>query len=219
MNQQIIDRMMRNKSLFKDFIRKKMRKVIIDGNEHDLASFDRRLIAGSLDAVLMTLVMHPLALFAEKISGLASKRQQIIDSAPVPVVNESDIANTIANAINNNLIDTSVLVSFIVYQLIMLLLAILVVACFWDKKSGQTPGKMLLRCRIIDADTGGKISKKQIIIRVLAMIPSISLLGLGLLGVGLSKRRRSFHDWAANTVVILEPKIDKVTVHKAANSH
>ena len=75
------------------------------------------------------------------------------------------------------------------------------VILFWVYKSA-TPGKMAMRLTIVDASTGGKPSTGQFIGRYLAYYVSIIPLLLGILWVGIDKRKQGWHDKLAGTVVI-----------------
>jgi len=79
----------------------------------------------------------------------------------------------------------------------------------WIYKSA-TPGKMATKLTIVDAKTGGKPSTKQFIIRYLGYYVSILPLGLGLIWVGIDKRKQGFHDMLAGTVVIRSTKAEPV---------
>lgn len=72
---------------------------------------------------------------------------------------------------------------------------------FWLRFFG-TPGKMALRLKIVDAETGDKLSLGQAIGRYFAYIPSIFFFGLGLFWVGFDKKKQGWHDKLAGTVVI-----------------
>lgn len=72
---------------------------------------------------------------------------------------------------------------------------------FW-LKFFATPGKMATRLEILDADTGTPITSGQAIIRYLAYFPSFLIFGLGIIWVGVDKRKQGWHDKIANTVVI-----------------
>ena len=75
------------------------------------------------------------------------------------------------------------------------------VITFWVLKSA-TPGKMAFSAVIVDARTGGKLSVAQCIGRYFAYIPATLLLFLGLIWVGIDKRKQGWHDKLAGTVVI-----------------
>jgi uncharacterized RDD family membrane protein YckC len=84
-----------------------------------------------------------------------------------------------------------------------LLMAALVVV-LWVK-FGATPGKQLLDMQIVDAETLGKPTTKQFIIRYLGYIVSTIVVFLGFLWVIWDKRKQSWHDKMAKTVVIHKP--------------
>ncbi|MFO8025248.1 RDD family protein [Thiohalophilus sp.] len=75
------------------------------------------------------------------------------------------------------------------------------VIVFWVCKSA-TPGKMALKLTIVDAATGGKPSTGQFIGRYLSYYVSTIPLFLGLLWIGLDRRKQGWHDKLAGTVVI-----------------
>ena len=69
-----------------------------------------------------------------------------------------------------------------------------------------TPGKMIFKATIVDAKTGGKPTLKQWIIRYLGYFVSLLPIGLGYFWVAFDKKKQSFHDKLANTLVI-QPKV------------
>ena len=85
------------------------------------------------------------------------------------------------------------------------LLPFILIILFWHYKSA-TPGKMVLRAVIVDADTLQKPSTASLIVRYLGYIPSTLVLGLGYLWVAFDPRKQSWHDKLAGTLVIRAPK-------------
>lgn len=81
------------------------------------------------------------------------------------------------------------------------ILPAIAVVIFWSYKSA-TPGKMLMKLTIVDAKTGGKPSTGQLIGRYLGYYVSIIPLCLGIIWVGIDKRKQGWHDKLAGTVVI-----------------
>lgn len=79
------------------------------------------------------------------------------------------------------------------------------VIVFWIYKSA-TPGKMATRLVIVDARTGEKPTTAQFIGRYLAYYISILPLFLGLIWVGIDKRKQGWHDKLAGTVVLRNKK-------------
>ena len=83
------------------------------------------------------------------------------------------------------------------------------VILFWVSKSA-TPGKMALRLKIVDAKTGEKPSTGQFIGRYLGYYVSMIPLFLGIIWVGIDKRKQGWHDKLAGTVVIRNNKKEPV---------
>jgi len=76
-----------------------------------------------------------------------------------------------------------------------------IVIVFWVYKSA-TPGKMATKLIIVDAQTGGKPSTRQFIIRYVGYYLAMLPLFLGIIWVGIDKRKQGWHDKLAGTVVI-----------------
>lgn len=83
------------------------------------------------------------------------------------------------------------------------------VIVFWAYKSA-TPGKMALKLTILDAKTGQKPSTQQFIIRYLGYFVSTIPLFLGLIWVGIDKRKQGWHDKMAGTVVVKDNTVEPV---------
>lgn len=72
---------------------------------------------------------------------------------------------------------------------------------FWRRFMG-TPGKMILKLRIVDADTGKPMTTPQAVGRYFAYFASMLPLMLGFVWIGIDRRKQGFHDKLAGTVVI-----------------
>jgi len=72
---------------------------------------------------------------------------------------------------------------------------------FWLRFLG-TPGKMLCRLQVVDAETLSALSLKQSIIRYLGYLPAILVLFVGLLWVAFDRRKQGWHDKLAGSVVV-----------------
>ena len=89
------------------------------------------------------------------------------------------------------------------------LLPAVVVITFWIYKSA-TPGKMATRLTIVDAQTGGKPSVRQFVIRYLGYFVATIPLALGIIWVGIDRRKQGWHDKLAGTVVIRNNRSEPV---------
>lgn len=72
---------------------------------------------------------------------------------------------------------------------------------FWSAKQA-TPGKMAISARIVDAQTGGKPTTQQFVIRYLGYFVAMLPLLLGILWVAFDPRKQGWHDKLAGTVVV-----------------
>ena len=95
----------------------------------------------------------------------------------------------------------------VVFNYILPAIAVII---FWTYKSA-TPGKMATKLTIVDAKTGGQPSTGQLVGRYLGYYVSMLPLFLGIIWVGIDRRKQGFHDKLAGTVVIKSKKIEPVT--------
>jgi uncharacterized RDD family membrane protein YckC len=72
---------------------------------------------------------------------------------------------------------------------------------FWIYKSA-TPGKMVVKLKVVDAKTGNSPSVQQSIIRYIGYIISTLPLFLGFIWVAWDSKKQGWHDKMAGTVVI-----------------
>lgn len=69
---------------------------------------------------------------------------------------------------------------------------------------GTSPGKRVVRIRIVDADTGKPMTARQAVLRTIGYLLTFGMLGAGFLWVFFNSRRQALHDRLANTVVVDE---------------
>ncbi len=72
---------------------------------------------------------------------------------------------------------------------------------FWVR-TGQTPGKMAIGARVVDARTGQGISLERAVARYIGYYVSMIVLFVGYLWVGFDPRKQGWHDHIAGTVVV-----------------
>jgi len=77
----------------------------------------------------------------------------------------------------------------------------IIVIIFWIYRSA-TPGKMMLKLKIVDAETGEQPSTGKLIGRYLGYYVSAIPMCIGLMWVGFDERKQGWHDKLAKTVVI-----------------
>lgn len=71
-----------------------------------------------------------------------------------------------------------------------------------------TPGKLLLGCQVVDANTFKVMTVKQAIIRFVSYLASMLPLMMGFLWVARDSRKQGFHDKIANTVVLYNANLE-----------
>jgi len=84
------------------------------------------------------------------------------------------------------------------------LLPLVATVVLW-RRFGATPGKLIIRARIVDAASGDLPSVGQCIGRYVGYLLSGLPLGLGYLWIGWERHKRGWHDSLANTVVVRLP--------------
>lgn len=97
------------------------------------------------------------------------------------------------------------------------ILPAIAIVIFWTYKSA-TPGKMLVGLSIVDANTGDKPSPRQCIVRYFGYYVSMIPLLLGIIWVGIDKRKQGWHDKLAGTVVIRNTQTEPVKFERKAPS-
>ncbi|MFM2332810.1 MAG: hypothetical protein RIQ74_1646 [Pseudomonadota bacterium] len=83
-----------------------------------------------------------------------------------------------------------------------ILMAAFCVFC-WVKFAG-TPGKRLLRLKVLDERTGENVTVGQGVIRYIGYFPAILVLFIGLIWVAFDPKKQGWHDKMAKTVVVRE---------------
>lgn len=89
--------------------------------------------------------------------------------------------------------------------LINWLLPAVAVVLFWIYRQA-TPGKIAVGARIVDARTGGKPTKRQLVIRYLGYYVAMIPLMAGIVWVAFDPRKQGWHDKLAGTVVVRQPR-------------
>ncbi len=81
------------------------------------------------------------------------------------------------------------------------------IVMFWIYRSA-TPGKLMIKAKIVDADTFEKPETWQWIVRYLGYYISIITLFVGFLWVAFDQRKQGFHDKLGRTVVIYDDAVE-----------
>lgn len=161
-------------------------------------SFNRRMIAASIDTLLITLLIAPMVdMLFIRVYGPPTVDVFAISQY---AATQSDGAQA-AKVFLSELKSSGYLDRWIM-NMRWHLYALLVVTMFCWQMWSATPGKMLCRLKIVDAKTGAKASFIQHFLRAGGYILSGLPLGLGFFWIMIDKKRRGWHDYFAGTMVL-----------------
>ncbi|WP_345991712.1 RDD family protein [Sulfurimonas sp. HSL-1716] len=96
------------------------------------------------------------------------------------------------------------------WELVFEISVLVVTIVFWRSWRGATPGKKIVKIKIVDAKTFDDITNKQAITRSLGYVISTIPFLLGFLMVAFRKDKRAFHDLLAGTAVIYDEDERKI---------
>ena len=159
------------------------------------AGFFVRLIASLIDLIILTLPISILIYF------LNDNAQVIEASNYQEMIQYAQTGNTVAliEEYKKLLIN---LFSFSTWDMISFFIFMFVAVVFWKKFDGATPGKKILKIKVVDSEIFGKITNTQAITRSFGYIPATLFFGIGILMVAFRKDKRGLHDLLAGTAVI-----------------
>lgn len=178
---------------------KNNKSIVIQGKTYQLATLNRRLIASVLDMFIITILFSPIIGLMNYFIYKGRPPQEILEDYVASEPNSQNIFGLI-----NYLSQQGIMTRYIIAQLISLVIFGIFITLFWKYK-GATFGKMIARCKVIDATTGEIPTSKQSIIRFLGYILSTLPLCLGFIMVAFTKKRQALHDKLANTLVAVVP--------------
>lgn len=153
------------------------------------AVFMDRLFASFIDCSLLLLVALPLfGLLHEWFPGYMESQARFA---------------TLAQQVGPGraFVESGFLLHWIADGVLQFVSAMIAFTSFWLYKAA-TPGKMLLKMRVVDAKTLQPIAKWQAVLRFLGYIPSVFCVMLGVFWILWDSRRQAWHDKLARTVVI-----------------
>ncbi|MCE3231763.1 MAG: domain containing protein [Rickettsiaceae bacterium] len=145
------------------------------------------MLASVIDTILSSILLAPIFTILSTLFRIESPSDTLTDATIVAKITPGEALIALATT----------LPSFLLQLLIMAIIVII----FWFYRSA-TPGKMLLKMKIVDAQTLGTPTKKQLIIRYLGYFISTLPLCFGFIWIYYDKKKQGFHDKIAGTVVI-----------------
>ena len=173
-----------------------------DGPDAKYATFNRRMLAATIDSLLIMLFIAPVIDFIfASLYGPVTIDWLALQQEMAAQPNEE----TAKQLFWHTLYSSGFIVRWLANALWQSAVLMGATAWFWHKWSA-TPGKMLFRIKIVDAVTEAPISGAQIFLRLFGYFISTAPLLLGFFWIGIDKRRQGWHDKIARTVVIVVPK-------------
>jgi uncharacterized RDD family membrane protein YckC len=95
--------------------------------------------------------------------------------------------------------------TLLVWMMIAQCVPILITGLLWIVW-GTSPGKRVMRLRIVHADTHQPMTTAQAVLRTLGYLLTFATCGAGFLWVFFNPRKQALHDRIANTVVVTDKK-------------
>ena len=183
------------------WIKKKKDESVIYG------TLNQRLFAALIDLFILIVIWTPIEkiLMALIYRNSTPPRQEFSGSLEQQLeqyknsteqIDPSFILNNF-----NHIVEKHGLWSVLLEQILTIIVLITFTLLFWFKKQA-TPGKMLLKLKIVDNNTLQPPTTMQYIIRLFSYLVSMLPLGLGVFSISMSKKKRGWHDLIAGTAVI-----------------
>jgi len=165
----------------------------------EYVGFWKRLLAFFIDVLVIVVVLFPLmmALYGGGyLDRLSAEFAAILTQSGDPNADVARILNVLTRP------DSAIAALLDIRVQIALVIATIVLWRF----RGATPGKMMVKARIVNADTLQKPSTAQLTGRFFAYLVSFIPACLGFLWIAFDKRKQGWHDKLAGTVVVLDKK-------------
>jgi uncharacterized RDD family membrane protein YckC len=156
--------------------------------------FWKRVLAFFVDVLVLVVVLLPvmIALYGGGyLSRLGTEFSVLLTSSGDPNADAARILEVLgsSNSAIAALLDIKVQIALIIATIL-----------FWRFR-GATPGKMLVKAKIVNAETSAPASTGRLIGRFFAYIVSCFFM-LGFIWIAFDKRKQGWHDKLAGTVVI-----------------
>jgi hypothetical protein len=170
------------------------------------SGFNARMMSNMIDCFLVGTIVSPISLLCENFFGEIISRKRIAEvlQENSHYLKQQESINFIKAMLTNPLISNEFfmqggLTRLIIYSTIQLVMALAILTYCWFYFQ-SSPGKILIGLKIADAETFDKITLKQSFKR--AVMCALTLFPFGIFAVFFNKKRQTWHDKLANTVVI-----------------
>jgi len=170
------------------------------------ATLNTRLIATTIDMLILAIILWIAKLITLPYTAqYYINQEEILNQLGLIAIDHPEILDSTSASLmviydqftSNPMFLSHIFLAFIAPSIISI---ILIIFC-WSKYSA-TPGKMILKLRIVDENSLKQPTLKQFIIRILGYIINCILLGVPIFIISLNKRHKGMQDYMANTLVI-----------------
>lgn len=169
----------------------RIKKPLQDDEIH-YAGFNDRAFASVADVALCLMLFYqPMYYLAAMIFG-PERAHQLYSLSGLTMTTEQQAAMVNAPGYISAYLANSLMQAFILGSIFIVV---------WSY-SAATPGKWLLRMRIVDEKTGLRPTRRQFIIRFIGAILASLPFMLGFLWMAFDKKKQGWHDKMAGTVVV-----------------
>lgn len=159
------------------------------------ATFSSRTLALAIDFTILTFLLMPFISITNAWLYGGINFEQFV----TPGTNKIDMSEAMTY-----LSEQYFFAKYFTMQFITLTIVLATFCTLWVKLK-TTPGKWLVSCKIVDAETLETPSKSQFIKRALGYIISALPLGFGYFMMAWGERSQCLHDKIAGTVVLKTP--------------
>ncbi|MDF3047663.1 MAG: putative rane protein [Candidatus Midichloriaceae bacterium] len=168
------------------------------GQVVEYASLHRRIVAASIDLLIMILVLAPIMGFIADVV-FAGRSSDIL-------INELSLEVPAGEIITGEMIfvklwENDFFKNYLIVQLISFIMIGAYIITFWFFYS-TTPGKWMCACKVVTAKNLEKPSLLRLIVRFLGYVISAVPFGFGFIMVAFSANKQGLHDKIAGTAVI-----------------
>ena len=166
--------------------------------------FNSRMVTALIDTILLGLILSPFFKYTNEIifngTSISTIANEILAEANAnkaakvpPIMSDPRMIDFLYNQDGLLKVFADIGSQVIVYGALILM--------FWAYKQA-TPGKMLFAHKIVDSKTFQPPTKIQFLKRICGYLISILPLFLGFIWIAFDKRKQSWHDKFAGTVVV-----------------
>jgi uncharacterized RDD family membrane protein YckC len=150
------------------------------------ATFDRRMIASSIDIMIVTIILYPIMGLVHFLLYRGSRSLDDFFTEYGNTVNAEDLSHFI--------FQEAILLKWFCIQLVVLIVMATYFLWFWQHK-GATPGKLLAKCQIVDVNTNKIPSLKRCIGRFFGYLLSTLPIMITTLFILYANTTQRFRSW------------------------